>query len=1451
MWRWLTGLLLCFCASAAALTNDVIIRQWTAQQGLPNGWVNALLEDGHGNLWAGTPDGLYRLTQSKALAVPMAPGLDQMVNTLVKDDQGFFVGTANALLHWSLGNGLETLATAQQQPLLSPGGVLAATLHKGELWALLGSRKLALWHHGQLSLDAGVGIDENWRQLTSDGRHLFLLSLRQVLAYDPEEGKAQPLAWDKSRYGSPKDLVVDRQKRLWLTSEKGLFQLKLGPDGWQVLPQIQGHYFRSLAEDAKGGFYLTGRYGIQYYHPDSRQLVDYGELIKAQTQIEGLVAITVDRNGLVWAGALGEGVLMLANKATLPLASYSRRSDPALSSDVVWGVLPQPDGTLWLATDAGLEKLSAGAHRLYRPADFSINDGFFAVTPFGDRLAVCGLPGFYLFDPQTESFSRPLEGSNWQGRTCLNLQNDGDSLMIGGMDSLLRWRPGQVEGWLSDTNGKPLDSVKVFARQGERFWGAGAAGLLYQEQGQWTPVQDLPGRRLNAIEPLGDHQLLMGFDKEGLWRLDWGGAEPQWTNLSALWDLPSQAIFFIRRDGDRLYLGMQNTLVLVHHPEQPAPVVEAFFEEDGLPDDELNEGAAKVGDDGTLWVGTAKGVAAFARDSLRHRQQYEDSGVVFLQSRSSGGKGGLYWDMNKLPQLPADLGVLHIQLGSQDYASSRVPQFRYQVSDDSEPVTLYSESPIVLGSLDHGWHSIKVWHTTSGRWRPEPQILRFAIDTPWYRSYPFFSALGLLLLVLSLLFAQQRRRQQQRLHKAFKLAKDSEQQLRLAMFGANANTWSWLAESNSFDIHRPESEFASADGNVHFAMDKVPIHPDDRDRVFAAWNQHLAGQSSRYDVEYRVMVNNQIRWMHVIGRIVDVDEQGRAQRISGIYQDITERKHLEGEVNLYARAFENTAEGVLILGAGREILSGNPAVERICGYDRDQLIGHPLTFLLPGEFLDGDLWQQVYRSGAWTGETTLIRQDGSSCALWLNVTVMDDKASASRHFVVVFSDMTERKAAESELRRLANYDVLTGLPNRAMFMQRLGQALATARSHDQRLALLFMDLDRFKTVNDTYGHRVGDGLLIEAANRLQEVVGDRDTVARLGGDEFVVIIHEVESTEQLIPLCEALLSTLAEPFSVYGRQFFLSTSIGISLYPDDGREPEALLRNADMAMYHAKDEGRNNMQFYCHRRNQEAMQLMQLEADLRLGLEREEFFVVYQPQVDVLEGEIVVALEALARWRHPTQGQVSPDVFIKVAENTGLIAALDGLVLRQAVAAISELNKERRKPLTLSVNISAAHFRQHDFVAQVRQVLDDTGLKPALLCLEITESTLMREVGTAKEHLSALRKLGVSVAVDDFGTGYSSLAYLKQFEVNELKVDKSFVSDLTDSEADAAIVRSVVDLARNLGLKVVAEGVETEEQLDLCLALGCYRVQGFYYARPMALPDLKSWLLDWKARQAS
>jgi diguanylate cyclase (GGDEF)-like protein len=426
-----------------------------------------------------------------------------------------------------------------------------------------------------------------------------------------------------------------------------------------------------------------------------------------------------------------------------------------------------------------------------------------------------------------------------------------------------------------------------------------------------------------------------------------------------------------------------------------------------------------------------------------------------------------------------------------------------------------------------------------------------------------------------------------------------------------------------------------------------------------------------------------------------------------------------------------------------------------------------------------------------------------------------------------------RRQAEERVHHLAHYDELTGLPNRSMFNQRLSHALIQARRNDKPLAILFIDLDRFKNINDTLGHEAGDLVLKEVAQRLLGCLREGDTVGRLGGDEFVVLIEELPEPMHVAAVAQKILAAVVKPFVVGAQEFNITASIGISTYPDDGEDMQGLLKNADISMYRAKEQGKNNYQFYSALMNIHTVERMALESGLRRALERNEFLLHYQPKVDIGSGRIT-GMEALLRWQRPGQELIPPAKFIALAEETGLIVPIGEWVLRTACARNQSWQEQGLPPLRMAVNLSARQFAHANLLQDVARVLHDTGLDPAALELEITESMVMHDPERAVTLLTMLKAMGIHLSIDDFGTGYSSLSYLKRFPIDSVKIDRSFIHDVPGDADDAAITRAIIAMAHSLRLKVIAEGVETEEQLSFLREHGCDEMQGYYFSEPLA-----------------
>jgi diguanylate cyclase (GGDEF)-like protein/PAS domain S-box-containing protein len=527
----------------------------------------------------------------------------------------------------------------------------------------------------------------------------------------------------------------------------------------------------------------------------------------------------------------------------------------------------------------------------------------------------------------------------------------------------------------------------------------------------------------------------------------------------------------------------------------------------------------------------------------------------------------------------------------------------------------------------------------------------------------------------------------------------------------------------------------------------------------------------------------------------------------------------------------------------RKIISVNRAFCRSTAYDFHEVVGHDMALLL-GEQAD-TVWRDLRGQESWQGEVRMRRLNGGVYPAWLMISAVHKNATVGEivNYIGISIDITDRKAKEERIRFLAQHDVLTELPNRALCEQRLLDAIAQARVSGEKLAVLFIDLDRFKLINDTLGHHIGDGLLRSVSRRLTQAVRAEDTVCRLGGDEFVVIMRHVAGREELdIAVNQRLIPALRQTTVVDGNTLNVSCSVGVAMYPDDASLPGELMRLADAAMYEAKAAGRDTSRFFSVETNNRVVARQAMETQLRQALDNHEFSLHYQPRIDAKTRQMQGA-EALLRWNNAALGQVPPGQFIQLAEETGLIKPIGLWVLREACRQWMAFQQVGLfQGLELSVNLSGAQLADVDLVDQIAQVLAQTQMPADQLELELTESHLMDNPGAAQDQLTALKRLGVRIAIDDFGTGYSSLAYLKRFKIDKLKVDQSFVLGMLDDSADAAIVHAVIALGHTLGLTVVAEGVESWPMAQSLIALGCDELQGYWFSRPLAADDFAQWI---------
>ncbi len=623
-----------------------------------------------------------------------------------------------------------------------------------------------------------------------------------------------------------------------------------------------------------------------------------------------------------------------------------------------------------------------------------------------------------------------------------------------------------------------------------------------------------------------------------------------------------------------------------------------------------------------------------------------------------------------------------------------------------------------------------------------------------------------------------------------------------------------------------------------------PLPGKDRDDLVNGVQSILDGDIPLYSQEYKwTGPDGEPHW-YALQITSMVSSQMAAGGAVITHRDITLDKLGEDSLRLSQAVFQTTAEAIVVTDGENRFQMVNPSFTTITGYSLEEVRGKNPRLLSSGRQLPSfytEMWKTINETGKWNGEVWNRRKSGEIYPEWLSVSVLKDAHGLPKHYVGVFTDITKRKQDEERIWYQANFDTLTGLPNRVLFVDRLDQAIKQAKREQHMAALVSIDLDRFKVINDTLGHSVGDLLLQEASRRLRSCLRAVDTVARLGGDEFTIVLPSVGSEQDVAGVAQKILESLAQPFHIDQNEAYVSGSIGIAIFPHDADTAEDLLKGADSAMYRAKSKGKNNYQFYTSDMNLKAAAHFTMEVDLRRAIERNELLLYYQPQIDSASRRII-ACEALLRWRSGRYGLVSPGEFLPLAEETGLIVPIGEWVLNTACAQAKAWQDEGLKPVRMAVNISARQLKQRNLVETVARALDHSGLDPRNLEIEITESVVMENAEAATKILLELKNMGIRLAVDDFGTGYSSLSYLRHFPIDVLKIDRSFVMDLHINPDDQAIAEAIVMLAKSLNLSVTAEGVENEDQFTHLKRLGCNDVQGFLFSFPLPAEEFRNYL---------
>ncbi len=715
--------------------------------------------------------------------------------------------------------------------------------------------------------------------------------------------------------------------------------------------------------------------------------------------------------------------------------------------------------------------------------------------------------------------------------------------------------------------------------------------------------------------------------------------------------------------------------------------------------------------------------------------------------------------------------------------------------------------------------------------------IKIIIMPPWWLSNSAILLYALIaIFIITYIFQQMRHKRLY--HLQIQL---SEERLKLSLWGSGDEMWDWNIKSGK--IFRSNIwgilEFPQ-DGKRNVGADQTNIHQQDIPRIRQALAEHFDKKTDHFESTYRVK-DKDGKWIWILdrGKIVERDESDVPTRMTGTLKDISQIKRADERLKLFAKCIENISDAVVIYDRQFTVVDVNKAYQRITQNDKKQMLGTTLLFNQYPESFTQNVKKHLITQGSWHGEIDNKLDNGKTYITDLNIDIIKDENNNISHFVSVFSDVSERKKNEAELRKLANSDTLTGLPNRSYFQANQTRLVKTKVPH----ALLVFDLDNFKKINDSMGHGVGDSLLVTVAKRILSSSRKQDAVYRLGGDEFSIIIENTNDIHTITTIAKQILTTIAQPMKLNNQEVVLYSSIGIVLYPEDGTSPQELLKNADTAMYHAKDNGGNKYQFFSDSMNKKAVKRLQIENLIRHGLKEDFFSVFYQPKIEINTGK-VAGMEALVRFQTPSKGIISPVVFIPVSEETGQIIDIGEVVLRKSCIATKQWVDSGLFEGRIAVNLSAVQFTQPNLVGMIADILRESGLPAKHLELEITEGTVMDSPQKAIDTMLQIRAMGIHLSLDDFGTGYSSLAYLKKFPLNTLKIDKAFVDDIETSEQGRNMVATIVTIAHNLGLHVVAEGVESEKQLNFLSGLDCEQLQGYLYSKPLPENDFQKYLLS-------
>lgn len=1459
----------------SAASTQLKFEHIRSEDGLTQNTITSLFMDNAGMLWIGTQDGLHAYNGHSFNIFPHSPNdprsiSESYVSDIIQDSEGnIWVST------FSQGVNRLDLSTGtfehfgQEQGLTDPRttklSVVGNTLWigtKAGLFSLSTKTKritqVNLGNSVQPHITSLANVEDTYLLAGTQDSGTFAVSANTITRLNVP----QNLTAHQIRAHSANAITLALGEQLWhynLASQQGEIL-------WQTDDNVP--YIKDFIQTEQGDFWVVGPEAglIQLERNDKAFTATYHRYDPKRTNSiseNNMLSLLQDPFGNLWLGASYSGLDKINTRRQYFQHIYESTPNLSQQSNNIRTLFRSQDNALWIGTEgAGLKRMLAngkyehytelfanalGMHQrnlnlILRDIDQDKNGVLWFATNYG--LGRLTLDGHFQLLKVTE---RTDQGAETNYIRSLDIDEQGHL-------------------WVATTNAlyrKAIDTDEftfISLAHIDNFYPAQNQFLILRTHKDTLWIGTLDGLlKLDMKIGTGKSYFHQSSDKNSLinnrvrdilvtksgevWFATHGGisklpsqeTDASFSHYTRNQGLPSDTIYALLEDQEHNIWFSSNAGIGKLNPKTNRVII--FNEQEGLQALEFNGGVKLEDSDGDLWFGGINGINRFNPKSIP--DQRPDVKVA-LTGYSIAGKGHTILDLSHPPSIVMDYSdqLISFEVTSLDFSYTGKNRFSYFLEGfDNEWHELPTGNEITFTNINPGHYQLHVRHglqyNTQGDYALSVDL---HVQAPFYRTqfaYALYSLLSLWLLAWIIIWRKRKRQQQREFETSIRA---SEERLKLALWASGDGMWDWNIPENR--VYRTNMDSSVPHWNssniAHESM-----HSEDRERFKFELNEHLQGRSPFFEAEYRVE-RSPGNWVWILdrGKVVEKDSLDNPIRMTGTNRNITSRKLIENELVLSSQVLNSMNEAVVVGGLNYRIRSVNPAFCAITGYTERQITDKHfihLAFSRQQRELFNTIEQQLLRHKHWVGELWIRNKQRQAILVWLEINQVIDIKGETSHFVAVFTDITERKKAEEDLRFLASFDTLTGLPNRTLFQDRLNHAITQAHRANNIVALLFLDLDRFKHINDSMGHHVGDLLLKAVARRLQNAVRDGDTVARLGGDEFTIILEGVAKTKAATLISEKVLRAFQTPFLLDDKTLTISTSIGISLYPNDADNADSLIKFADTAMYHAKSSGRNNFQFYTSKLNEIATRHVQLESGLKEAIQRKELSLVYQPKFCLRDGSLT-GLEALLRWYHTELGPISPVEFIPLAEETGIITQIGHWVINHACQQLAEWNSLGFNGITIAVNLSARQLKA-DIISTIEVALAVSGLPAQSLELELTESMIMGNPQESVSILSKLKALGLTIAVDDFGTGYSSLSYLKRFPIDTLKIDREFVRDITNDPDDAAITSAIIALAHSLELNVVAEGVETQEQLNFLAMQGCDQVQGFLLSKPLNAED--------------